>query len=297
MCADKLTVEQEGRGGDEERTGIMIEILNSQRLKIEGVAERFAQTVKAIQWNINDLIREGNCYIHDVIENRDAPERKSKEFWPWVEPKLSKHLEKCLDIELVSQLQRAKQDGKEEKVNELFRVLTEHQFKERIQRLAGFFEPSAQAVGLDKDHLIQEARIKINEAIYKYKPEYKPGKRALPWTFWETVLRYHFINVIKKERRRCRDAQAPVNQSKVSVATPDKIAERKEKKRVVRETINRLPICARAKLAFELYYLEGKTMQEIAEMLGCSVATVHVDIRKAEEEFRKYFPKWYPEYL
>ena len=75
------------------------------------------------------------------------------------------------------------------------------------------------------------------------------------------------------------------NISTDSSEQPDIFLEQKEREKIVQQAINFLPKNQRAALILQRY--EGMSIQEIAEVLGCSVSSIQSRLSRAKENLCK----------
>jgi RNA polymerase sigma-70 factor (ECF subfamily) len=144
------------------------------------------------------------------------------------------------------------------------------------------------------DDLFQETFKRVHEKAHTFR-----GSRFRPWLF--TIATHVAIDGLRKRRRLrvvsmneksdcCQKSGGGLDA--VAVAdnsfNPSQAAERAERAEQVRQTIELLPAKQRATLV--LAYYQQLSYREVAEVLGCSVGTVKIQMYRALRTLAKNLP-------
>jgi RNA polymerase sigma-70 factor (ECF subfamily) len=110
-----------------------------------------------------------------------------------------------------------------------------------------------------------------------------------PWLYRVTVnLSYSWIS---RRRNRRVSLEALVDRlMSPAVSAPDHLAEKSETERRVRAAVAELPFNQRVVVV--LYYLSGRSLEEIADILSCPVGTVKSRLHYARETLRRRLGDW-----
>jgi len=144
------------------------------------------------------------------------------------------------------------------------------------------------------DDLFQETFKRVHEKAHTFR-----GSRFKPWLF--TIATRVAVDGLRKRKRTqvlslnrrldCSDENSE-HIGAVAVAdnsfNPSEKAEKAERAEQVRQTIELLPAKQRATLV--LAYYQQLTYREVAEVLGCSIGTVKVQMYRALRTLAKKLP-------
>jgi len=144
------------------------------------------------------------------------------------------------------------------------------------------------------DDLFQETFKRVHEKAYTFR-----GSRFRPWLF--TIATRVAIDGLRRRRRLRVVSMNPKSDcyekndgglDAVAVAdnsfNPSQAAERAEQAEQVRQTIELLPAKQRATLV--LAYYQQLSYREVAEVLGCSIGTVKVQMYRALKTLAQKLP-------
>ena len=144
------------------------------------------------------------------------------------------------------------------------------------------------------DDLFQETFKRVHEKAHTFR-----GSRFKPWLF--TIATRVAVDGLRRRRRRqvlsldqgfdCSD-EGCQQSGTIAVSdnslSPSEEAEKAERAEQVRQTIGLLPAKQRATLV--LAYYQQLTYREVAEVLGCSIGTVKVQMYRALRTLAKKLP-------
>jgi len=144
------------------------------------------------------------------------------------------------------------------------------------------------------EDLFQETFRRVHEKAHTFR-----GSRFRPWLF--TIATHVAIDGVRKQRRLrvlSMNQKSDCSENSgggldaVAVAdnpfNPSQAAERAERAEQVRQTIELLPEKQRATLV--LAYYQQLSYREVAEVLGCSIGTVKVQMYRALRTLAKKLP-------
>jgi RNA polymerase sigma-70 factor (ECF subfamily) len=114
--------------------------------------------------------------------------------------------------------------------------------------------------------------------------QYDPNRPWLPWVY--QILRRLSLDAFRRLLRGKHEQEPAGGLDFLPSKSPppDEEAEREERKRLLREALAQLDPHDREILW--LRFIEGLTLQEIADRLGISVATAHRRVKEALEHLR-----------
>jgi RNA polymerase sigma factor (sigma-70 family) len=131
----------------------------------------------------------------------------------------------------------------------------------------------------------------VQEAYIRYVPvESGVGIRFRVGYLYRTV-RNIALDLVRAQTSAERHAVETLNlQPAQAVAGPDEVAAARDELRRVASAMEALP--PRTRQIFELHRLEGRTLQEIAEMMDISVTRVHQVFRQAMTQIADAIDPW-----
>lgn len=150
---------------------------------------------------------------------------------------------------------------------------------------AEFVWRSLQHLGVraaDLEDLLQEVFIVVHRKL----PEFEGQSRVTTWLFGIC------LRVAARQRRRAwfrlefQTAEVP---ERVEERTPEDHVAEEQRSRVFERALGRLSLEQRA--VFVLFELEGKSCQDIAELVGAPLGTVYSRLHHARRDIRKSLTK------
>jgi len=125
--------------------------------------------------------------------------------------------------------------------------------------------------------------------LHQYARRIDTSLPLAPWLYRVTVnLSYSWIS---RRRNRRVSLEALVDQlMSPAISAPDHLAEKGEIERRVRAAVAELPFNQRVVVV--LYYLSGRSLEEIADILTCPVGTVKSRLYYARETLRRRLGDW-----
>jgi RNA polymerase sigma-70 factor (ECF subfamily) len=120
--------------------------------------------------------------------------------------------------------------------------------------------------------------------LYTYAGQVNPALPLAPWLYRVTVnLSYTWVTRRKRWRVPLEDIiDQLIGPTKHN---PEPVAERRDEQRVMQRAIDALAFSQRVVIV--LYYLNGLSLQEIADILGCPVGTVKSRLHYGRENLRE----------
>jgi len=159
-------------------------------------------------------------------------------------------------------------------------------FRELFDRYAPqLYRLVRRRVGSDDDarDLVQQALLHMHRA----RNDFRADSRVRPWLFTiaMNLVREHYRKRgRRKEQPLERDAPLPPD----NVETPGTLDEAKERAARVRAALSRLP--AQQREVIELHWFEHSPYEEIAAIVGASVAAVRVRAHRGYLRLRELLP-------
>ncbi len=147
--------------------------------------------------------------------------------------------------------------------------------------------------GMTRDHkstddLLQETFIKLYYSIHTYKEQYP----FYPWIYRIAVnltinhLKKHSLPMSSLEGDEIQlDSQMKGSAMTVDVSNPEQALQNKELFDEVTRSLKKLSPALRAVFALRIF--DGRTYNEIAQILNCSLGTVMSRLNRAREKMKK----------
>lgn len=133
----------------------------------------------------------------------------------------------------------------------------------------------------DRKDLIQEIILQLWRSWGKYDPTYQQST----WVY--RIALNVSISFYRQEKRR-KAATAPLSDEILAVPNESESGELQEGVRLLYQFINQLPALHRALM---ILYLDQKTYQEIAEILGITTTNVATKISRIKKTIKHQFAK------
>jgi RNA polymerase sigma-70 factor (ECF subfamily) len=160
-------------------------------------------------------------------------------------------------------------------------------FKLLFERYAGLlFGMAKRRLGSDDDarDVVQQTMLQMHRA----RNDFRPGARLRPWLF--TIA----MNLVREQYRKRKRRREQVLEPSHSPAVPENASEveRDDDQRVraarIRTALASLP--AQQREVIELHWFEESPYEEIARVVGASVAAVRVRAHRGYERLREILP-------
>ena len=124
--------------------------------------------------------------------------------------------------------------------------------------------------------------------VYDSLSRFRGGSTFSTWLYRVAVNAA--ITYVRKQRRHPQIPLDALREFRADIdAEPEQQATRAETQRAVQEVLAQLPEQQRAVLV--LRYFQELSLEEIAEVMNCSVAAVKVRLHRARNSFRRLFEK------
>jgi len=128
--------------------------------------------------------------------------------------------------------------------------------------------------------------------VYDSLPAFRGGSAFSTWLYRVAVNAA--ITHVRKEKRHPHIPLDALREFRADIdAEPEQQATRMETQQAVQEMLAQLPEQQRAVLV--LRYFQELSLEEMAEVLNCSVAAVKVRLHRARNSFRRLFQKRHPQ--
>jgi RNA polymerase sigma-70 factor (ECF subfamily) len=128
--------------------------------------------------------------------------------------------------------------------------------------------------------------------VYDSLPAFRGGSAFSTWLYRVAVNAA--ITHVRKEKRHPHIPLDALCEFRADIdSEPEQQATRMETQQAVQEVLAQLPEQQRAVLV--LRYFQEMSLEEMAEMLNCSVAAVKVRLHRARNSFRRLFQKRHPQ--
>ncbi len=128
--------------------------------------------------------------------------------------------------------------------------------------------------------------------VYDSLPRFRGGSAFSTWLYRVAVNAA--ITHVRKEKRHPQIPLEALREFRADIdAEPEQQATRAETQQAVQEMLAQLPEQQRAALV--LRYFQELSLEEMAEVMNCSVAAVKVRLHRARNSFRRLFEKRHPQ--
>lgn len=153
-----------------------------------------------------------------------------------------------------------------------------HAYGELVDRYKKAIYHHSFAIVRDEDAAEDVAQDTFITAYYRLQ-SYNPQYRLSTWLF--KIATNKAIDWLKKSRREIRADDDMIASLVSPYSRPDEDAERRE----LHDAVGKL--APRYRAVISLYYWQGHSYQEIAEVLAAPTGSVKVWMKRAKEELRK----------
>ena len=170
---------------------------------------------------------------------------------------------------------------------EAFRRLVEKHREAVFRVCLGFTHDPSEAEDLAQDVFLQ---------VYKNAGRFRGGSKVSTWVYRIAVNRS--LNYIRKKRTQAwlqalgwaSGEEDPFERLPAENDAPDALLERKERRRILRDALHRLP--EKQRIAFTLHNVEGISYEDIASVMGCSLSAVESRLHRAKLNLQKYLVRF-----
>jgi RNA polymerase sigma-70 factor (ECF subfamily) len=167
--------------------------------------------------------------------------------------------------------------------HEAFRRLVEKHREAVFRVCLGFTRDPSEAEDLAQDVFLQ---------VYKSARRFRGGSKVSTWVYRIAVNRS--LNYLRKKRTQswlqalgwASGEEDPLERLPAEEDAPDGLLERKERRRILRDALHRLP--ENQRVAFTLHNVEGISYEDIASVMGCSISAVESRLHRAKLNLQKY---------
>jgi RNA polymerase sigma-70 factor (ECF subfamily) len=171
--------------------------------------------------------------------------------------------------------------------HEAFRRLVEKHRETVFHVCLGFTHEPSEAEDLAQDVFLQ---------IYKNAGRFRGGSKVSTWVYRIAVNRS--LNHLRKKRTHSwlqvlgweSGGEDPFERFPAETNAPDDLLERKERRRILRDALHRLP--ENQRIAFTLHNVEGISYEEIASIMDCSLSAVESRLHRAKLNLKKYLVRF-----
>ncbi|GIV20301.1 MAG: RNA polymerase sigma-H factor [Armatimonadota bacterium] len=128
--------------------------------------------------------------------------------------------------------------------------------------------------------------------VYDSLPRFRGGSAFSTWLYRVAVNAA--ITHVRKQKRHPHIPLDALREFRADIdAEPEQQAVREETQQTVQQLLAQLP--EQQRVALVLRYFQEMSLEEMAEVMNCSVAAVKVRLHRARNSFRRLFQKQHPQ--